>query len=150
MQYLRPLHCALGAPLRFAIIAIATAMLASGCAATSTAPSRVAGPPVPVAGEPPALPAPTPQLAKFAVEADGFPAQLAPRNRSAVADDPREPWSPNYGVEKPSGRDRWQPAVSSSAVAVEPVPTVRAIPRPIDPDDIIRRAIAEHEMRQRE
>jgi len=39
------------------------------------------------------------------VEDDGMPAQVAPRRRPASeADDPREPFSPNYGRAQPAQR----------------------------------------------
>lgn len=150
MQPICLLRCALGAPACLSILAIATALVAGGCAASSTAPSRVAGPPVPVAGDPPPLPPYSGQSAKVALEADGLPVQLAPRNRTMGADDPREPWSPYYGVAKPGERvDRQPTSMPVYAGAPATTPILKAIPRPVDPDDIIRQAIAAHEMRQR-
>lgn len=76
--------------------------------------------------------------------------QLAPRDRPTGPDDPREPWSPNYGTIKPTARDAGQFTTQVEVAAVPtPPPVLRVIARPVDPDDIIRRAIAEHEMRQR-
>jgi hypothetical protein len=84
------------------------------------------------------------------MEADGLPAQLAPRFRPAVPDEPLEPWSPNYGTVKPAARATGWPAAQLDIAAVPaPSPALKIIPRPVDPDDIVRRAIAEHEMRQR-
>jgi len=86
--------------------------------------------------------------ARVVVEADGLPAQLAPRNHTPSGpDDPREPWSPNYGSVKPAKSAEPAPPTP----AAEP-PPARAIParytQPLDAEDIIRRAVATHEMRQ--
>jgi hypothetical protein len=109
----------------------------AGCAsergaATSSAPTATA--PMHMAG------------VRVEIEADGLPAQLAPRNRPPVADDPHEPWSPNYGSVRPTRTS----AIEAPTVA-RPSPA-RAIPvryaQPIDAEDVIRRAVAAHEMRQ--
>jgi len=80
------------------------------------------------------------------IEADGLPAQLAPRDRAIEADDPREPWSPNYGTVAPARTT----GVVTPAAAVMTVPRPEPIIKsaPIDAEDIIRRAVAAHEMRQ--
>jgi len=105
---------------------------------------------------------------RFAVEDDGLPAQPPPLRRSEGADDPREPWSPNYGaapasrtaelsapapVSSQTSEPASAPAQSTSLtparvamVIKERFPLFDA--RPIDEDDIIRRAIAAHEMRR--
>lgn len=84
------------------------------------------------------------------IEADGLPAQLAPRNRAPLEDDPREPWSPNYGSVRPTRTSAIDTDVEPATVSVPP--PVQAIPvshtRPMDAEDIIRRAVAAHEMRQ--
>lgn len=93
-------------------------------------------------------------------EGDGMPAQPPPllRRTAAVADDPREPWSPNYGTVAPT-RVAEAPAAAASAPEPAPEPTkvVAAVKptraplfqaKPFDADDVIRRAIAEHEMRR--
>lgn len=84
------------------------------------------------------------------IEADGLPAQLAPRNRAPLEDDPREPWSPNYGSVRPTRTSAIDTETGPAAVAVPP--PVQTIPvshtRPMDAEDIIRRAVAAHEMRQ--
>lgn len=88
------------------------------------------------------------------IEADGLPAQLAPRNRAPLEDDPREPWSPNYGSVRPTRTStidiETEPVAVAVAVAVPP--PVQATPvsyaRPVDAEEIIRRAVAAHEMRQ--
>ncbi len=88
-------------------------------------------------------------------ESDGLPAQPPPPLRSAaVVDDPREPWSRNYGTVAPT---RMADASASAPTVPEPVKIVAAVrptltslfqPKPIDADAIVRRAIAEHEMRK--
>jgi hypothetical protein len=80
------------------------------------------------------------------IEADGLPAQIAPRNRPTEPDDPREPWSPNYGTVPPAPRT----AVATPVVAVMTMPRPGPIIQstPVDAEAIIRRAVAAHEMRQ--
>jgi hypothetical protein len=84
------------------------------------------------------------------IESDGLPAQLAPRNPTPAEDDPREPWSPNYGSVRPTRTSAID--TDSEQVSVAMPPPVQAIPvsyaRPLDAEDIIRRAVAAHEMRQ--
>jgi hypothetical protein len=84
------------------------------------------------------------------IEADGLPAQIAPRNHAPLEDDPREPWSPNYGSVRPTRTSAIDTETESVAVAVPP--PVQAMPvvyaRPVDAEEIIRRAVAAHEMRQ--
>ena len=88
------------------------------------------------------------------IEEDGLPAQLAPRERPTIPDDPREPWSRNYGtvrssqiVEPPT---RATAALSTSSIVAKVIPQWPSFLRTaqIDEDAIIRQAIAEHEMRQ--
>jgi hypothetical protein len=91
-------------------------------------------------------------------EADGLPVQPPPLRRSAVADDPREPWSPNYGTlsgsriaQAPAPAPVAESAPPSTAAKVamvikERLPLFGA--QTIDEDDIIRRAITAHEMRR--
>lgn len=83
-------------------------------------------------------------------EADGLPAQPPPMQRKAEADDPREPWSPNYGS-VPGSRaavssEPHEPAKVVAAVRPQRAPLVQR--QSIDADDVVRRAIAEHEMRR--
>ncbi|MEZ5816086.1 MAG: hypothetical protein R3D44_03295 [Hyphomicrobiaceae bacterium] len=135
---------------RVSLAALAMAALAGGCAATDPGPSRVAGP---ISAYPGDAPAPPPiQAAKVEIEADGLPAQLAPRHRRPVKDDPTEPWSPNYGSARADAADTAPAPAKVSAVAAShqaaPVAT-QAVASKIDADDIIRQAIAAHEMRQR-
>lgn len=80
------------------------------------------------------------------IEADGLPAQIAPRDHAPITDDPREPWSPNYGTVRPEKTTATEaPAVVAMATP-QPVSMIRSTP--IDAEDIIRRAVAAHEMRQ--
>lgn len=86
------------------------------------------------------------------IEADGLPAQLAPRNRQPVADDPSEPWSPNYGATVTPLFDQRRLAEKlDTAQPPQPVAALHAPhARPINGDDVIRQAIAAHEMRRRD
>jgi hypothetical protein len=95
-------------------------------------------------------PQPVVQSMKIEVEADGLPAQLAPRQRPQQPDDPSEPWSPNYGTVLPGNADR--PLDTSRLaqkldVGGEPKPYAPHA-RPMNAEDIIRQAIAAHEMRR--
>lgn len=84
-------------------------------------------------------------------EADGLPVQPPPLRRTAgQADDPREPWSPNYGTAVPTRVAEAPPAAPMPArvALVIKTPSPMADARPIDEEDIIRRAIAAHEMRR--
>lgn len=84
------------------------------------------------------------------IEADGLPAQLAPRNRAPLDDDPREPWSPNYGSVRPTRTSAIDTDIAPAAVAVPPPVQAISVSHtcPMDAEDIIRRAVAAHEMRQ--
>lgn len=130
---------------------VSIALLAGGCAVGDNGPSRVAGPPVTFPGDLPPLPKqPAVQSMKIEVEDDGLPSQLAPKIRRAMPDEPQEPWSPNYGSRKAVGLDPERLAAKLDvAQAAPPAPVYKPSARPIDADDVIRRAIAEHEMRQR-
>ena len=94
-------------------------------------------------------------------EADGLPVQPPPlRRTAAAADDPREPWSPNYGTalaSKLAGLPAPTPApTAESAPALTPARVAMVIKErlplfgatTIDEDDVIRRAITAHEMRR--
>ena len=127
------------------ICVIGATVIVAGCAskqASHQPPSHVAGPSVP------------PGYMKVEIEEDGLPAQLAPRNPRPMPDDPREPWSPNYGRAAPAKvAESTAPAGAPPSPRVETAPPVRARPQPtrvssVDEDEIIRRAIAEHEMRR--
>ena len=136
---------ALSSAARLGVIGLT--LLSAGCASKHAAyepPARVAGPAHPSSQ--------AAWAAKVEIEDDGLPAQLAPRHRPATPDEPSEPWSPNYGqgkarsaAAKPSAADAaHRPAVASERIA----PSTRV--SGIDEDALIRRAIAEHEMRRRD
>jgi hypothetical protein len=80
------------------------------------------------------------------IEADGLPAQLAPRNRAIEPDDPREPWSPNYGSVPPTRATAVVKPAAAVMIVPRPAPIIKSAP--IDAEDVIRRAVAAHEMRQ--
>ncbi len=137
------------ARVRVSLAVVALAALSGGCAATTPGPSYVAGPVTAFPGDLPPIPPQQPQT-RVEIEADGLPAQLAPRNPRPQKDDPSQPWSPNYGAARAAIAEA-PPAFPKSAnaqVASVSVVTTRAASN-LDADDIIRRAIAEHEMRQR-
>jgi hypothetical protein len=114
------------------------AVLGAGCASKHAAhepPARIAGPhPHAVQG-----------AWRIEIEEDGLPAQLAPRHRRPEPDDPSEPWSPNYGSRAPQ-----KPAAAPPVTLPAPAERSAARVTALDPDEIIRRAIAEHEMRRRD
>lgn len=117
---------------------IGLAVLGAGCAskhAAHEAPAHVAGP---------RQQAPGPWMAKVEIEDDGLPTQFGPRGGSRIPDDPSQPWSPNYG-QRPGAR-------SAAAEPIQPrgEPPRRPYERlsSMDEDAIIRRAVAEHEMRR--
>ncbi|MEZ5854121.1 MAG: hypothetical protein R3D67_05025 [Hyphomicrobiaceae bacterium] len=134
------------------IVMLGVAMLGAGCAAQKSQPYGVAGP---TANAPPAEAG----AMKVVIEADGLPSQLAPRNRPIYPDDPREPWSPNYGnapaaehasqaVPSPKIADVQRGRAAQKAdPAMAPVTRI-SMSKPMDPDEVIRQAIAAHEMRQ--
>jgi hypothetical protein len=129
-------------------------VVCAGCASKET-PSHVAGPPMPAAAA-----AAEPRPPRVAVEDDGLPVQLAPRNRASTPDDPREPWSPNYGSVPMRASEPPVDAKPEKAFAPAAAPSVTKPKRAsqssgnqrqfddFDADDVVRRAIAEHEMRQ--
>lgn len=145
---------------RIGVIGLAMLCM-TGCAskqASHDAPYRVA--------------APNDQM-KVDMEEDGRPAQPAPRHPNAIPDDPSQPWSPNYGRSRagkhaenavpqpaspapasaPDARPQTKRQKTRFADNAAPVPATKAPGAPVqtagmDPDEIIRRAIAEHEMRR--
>lgn len=141
---------ALCSKMRWSLVGIA--LMCSACAAPQ-APSGLAGP------QPPPATATYIGTWKLQVEADGLPAQHAPRQRASTADDPSEPWSPNYGL-GPVRVDTPPAAPIAPAVpAPKPERAAQTLPPPakahaarhiasLDAEDIIRRAIAAHEMRR--
>ncbi|MFM9849319.1 MAG: hypothetical protein ACKVP3_19420 [Hyphomicrobiaceae bacterium] len=74
-------------------------------------------------------------------EGRDVPAQLAPSD--APPDDAKEPWSPHYG---------WRPRTQEFAPSYAPVPVERVTGTTryatMDPDSVIRHAVAAHEMRR--
>jgi hypothetical protein len=82
------------------------------------------------------------------------PMQMAGAPVVIEGDDPREPWSPNYGSVRPmrtsaTGTPNSAETVSAAATATSPARVIPAsYSRPMDAEDIIRRAVAAHEMRQ--
>lgn len=115
------------------------AALSAGCAsqqARHTSPSHVAGPQaVAAAGT------------KVELEDDGLPVQIAPRHPQPGPDDPSEPFSPNYGSAAPQ-RAAMLPAMATPPLASRS-PHGHTRMSSVDEDQVIRRAIAEHEMRNR-
>jgi hypothetical protein len=64
-----------------------------------------------------------------------------------MKDDPTEPWSPNYGSVRSEVSDAAPVTATqvASATHAAPMATQSVVPR-LAPDDIIRLAIAKHEM----
>ena len=129
-------------------VAVCLLLALTGCASDKTAQ-------IPAAfGDVPPSYAAEVRPPRIATEDDGLPAQPPPLRRSASADDPREPWSPNYGSVPASSTTAPPPpppapmptATRVAMVIKERFPIFGALP--IDEDDIIRRAIAAHEMRR--
>lgn len=92
-------------------------------------------------------------VAKVEIEDDGLPSQLAPRHRAPVKDDPSEPWSPNYGKPSTPAPTPPHPARSAATTVDDMAKRRLAAPQQVsgmDEEAIIRRAIAEHEMRRRD
>lgn len=102
---------------------------------------------------------------RIQTEGDGLPAQPPPLRRStAMVDDPREPWSPNYGTVAPTRLAEASTAAASGPQAdaaparehakfvavVRPTRALLFQAKPTDADAIVRRAIAEHEMQREE
>jgi hypothetical protein len=118
---------------------VSLSLVLAGCAAEPK-PYRVAGP---VRDAPP-------NSIRVEIEDDGLPAQIAPRHRRAMPDDPSEPWSPNYGSAPPAKFDAAK--VSAKLDSVEKsqpaAPVKSAHASRIDADEVIRQAIAAHEMRR--
>jgi hypothetical protein len=119
------------------------AVVAGGCAANQAEPSRVAGP---VRD----MPSGEPRSVRVEIEEDGLPAQIAPQHRVAGPDDPTQPWSPNYGSLPPAQAEH---SLDTNRLAAKLDVGRQANPlspsaRPMNADDVIRQAIAAHEMRR--
>ena len=141
------------------VVAVGLLLALTACAADKTA--QIPSMPTAFGDSPPVYTAEA-RPPRITTEDDGLPAQPPPLRRTAGADDPREPWSPNYGTALAS-RTADPPA---AAPASTPAPTPSLTParvamvikerlplfgaHPIDEDDIIRRAIAAHEMRRKD
>ena len=106
-----------------ALVAVVPVILMGGCATQPQYPQAnwYAGGPRPVAT---AEPRPAPPVE---MEDDGRPAQIPPRAEArGLPDDPREPWSRNYGGPAiPAGQTSGQPprqqaAAGMGAAAVKP------------------------------
>jgi hypothetical protein len=81
------------------------------------------------------------------MEDDGLPAQIAPRGGSRIPDDPSEPWSPNYGAVTTRTSALASPAITAREHAIA-VASVTSRFQATEENNIIRQAIAEHEMRR--
>ena len=139
------------------VLALGLLLALTGCASDKTA--QIPAIPTAFGDSPPSYTADA-RPPRIITEDDGLPAQPPPLRRAAGADDPREPWSPNYGTGSASRIAELPNPVPTSAsgptlsltparvamVIKERLPLFGA--RPIDEDDIIRRAIAAHEMRR--
>ena len=146
---------------------VVVALSAAGCA-SNKAPSYVAGPPMSQAAKRVAVATPAD------VEDDGRPAQVVPGARHPrVPDDPTQPWSPNYGgpaspkvqptptqiqrPQQPTRRPKTQDTAGPAPMPVPlPAPPRTAMMQPrhvpvsaVAVDDVVVRAIAAHEMRNR-
>lgn len=139
---------------------IGLVLLAGGCASNDPSPPSWVNGPIRAllqeeAPQQAAKAHPQPKVTtgmRVEIEADGLPAQLAPRNRNPIADDPREPWSPNYGAAVTPVFDKRRLAEKLDA-AQSQQPAAAIHPphaRPLNGDDLIRQAIAAHEMRRRD
>lgn len=72
----------------------------------------------------------------------GMPAGVPTKpSHFSFPDDPREPWSPNYGT---------RPPIENIAPAHTPAPVEAGATRiaAVDADTVIRHAVAQHEMRR--
>ena len=126
-----------------AAAAVSLALVLAGCSASRQSQDyqSYAGAPYPrvAAAVPSAAVRPAP-----VIEADGLPAQAAPRMRPRrEADDPSEPFSPNYGP-PPIGVERLRPAVPV-VPPKEPVRQARMTHQ--EAEAIVAQAIAAHEVR---
>jgi hypothetical protein len=136
------------------VVAVGLLLALTGCAADKTA--QIPSIPSAFSDSPPSYTAQV-HAPRVETEGDGLPSQPPPLRRMAGADDPREPWSPNYGSVPASPA-----ATIATAPVSEPTPvstTARVAmvikqpfslfgAQPVDEDDVIRRAIAAHEMRR--
>ncbi len=120
------------------------AVLLTGCASKQSSYQQAH-----VAGPPPS------QVTRVEIEDDGLPAQLALRYRQPERDDPTEPWSPNYGKGERTPSPAVTPADALNQARRREMVRAQPASQPtqltgVDEDALVRRAIAEHEMRRRD
>jgi hypothetical protein len=141
------------------VVAVGVLLALTGCASDKTA--QIPSIPTAFGDSPPSYIAKV-HAPRVETEGDGLPSQPPPLRRMAGADDPREPWSPNYGTAHASRTA--EPPLQVAAAEPTPAATPAMTParvamvikerfplfgaQPIDEDDTIRRAIAAHEMRR--
>jgi hypothetical protein len=90
---------------------------------------------------------------RIATEDDGLPAQPPPLRRYAGPDDPREPWSAARPADVATAEPAPAPLPSAAPTQARVAMVIKQrFPlfgaQTIDEDDVIRRAIAAHEMRR--
>mgnify|MGYP000323936474 CR=1 FL=1 len=133
----------LGGLLRLAAIAVG-AVVVSGCSATRHGQDYQSQAGVPGRAVAAAMP-PAAVRPKVVIEADGLPSQPPPRFRPrSQADDPREPFSPNYGP-PPPGIEPLQPARPATP---QEAPVRKARMSEEEAEVLIGKAIAAHEVRR--
>ena len=122
MSVLRVLTALLASQQGPRVVAMGLALFASGCASQQSAQTE------------------------SVAQSTGMVSQASSAQRDlqdAAAEDAKEPWSPNYG---------WQPRTRDFAPSYAPIPVDRVIGTTryatMDPDTIIRHAVAAHEMRR--
>lgn len=92
---------------------------------------------------------PVPPRRAVEMEDDGLPVQRPPMRRAIrEQDDPREPWSPNYGKQPapPATSSDPQPKAAPRQASDTGKPTLNATPVKFDADALIAKAIAAHEV----
>jgi hypothetical protein len=129
------------------IVAIAIATLLTGGCATNQNYAQPRG-----VTQHAAVPAPIPRP-KVEIEDDGRPVQSPPaRLMRPEEDDPTQPWSPNYGKSHgalPRTADaKTAPPRPVIAPGPEPRDVHPATARALTEDEIVARAISQHEMAQ--
>lgn len=130
MSVLRVLPLPLALPQATRAAVIGLALLAGGCASQQSGTQTAGSPDV------------TQSAGIVSRQNSGnMPAQL--ESSGGASDDAKEPWSPHYG---------WRPRTQEFAPSYAPVPVERVTGNTryatMDPDSIIRHAVAAHEMRR--
>jgi hypothetical protein len=122
MSVLRVLTALLASQQGPRVVAMGLALFASGCASQQSAQTE------------------------SVAQATGMVSQPSSTQRDlpdAAAEEAKEPWSPNYG---------WQPRTRDFGPSYAPIPVDRVIGTTryatMDPDAVIRHAVAAHEMRR--